>query len=187
MIWSPSFSQLHLGLQVNEKTIGFLSALRAKMPELADQRFVILLARAELDPFSDANTVSGLSSYAFTPGLYVTFSANGSVNWSPAEQPIAAPKLLVNVRSKLFQVAASILLRPLTPPDQDFTSAGRTGKYMVIKRLLPLFDQYAPNTALAKAAGPHSAGDQTAIICACCQQSHARQLLVTQRNQRIHF
>src|SRR5262249_1305337 len=44
---------------------------------------------------------------------------------------------------------ASILLRPLPGPDQDFTSSGRNGKYMVIRRLLPLFDQYAPETAVA--------------------------------------
>ena len=134
--------------QVNEKTISFLSALRAKVPDLADQRFVLLLNRAELDPSSDANTVSGLSSYAFTPGFYVTFSADGSVSWTP-EENIAAPNLPATVRTRFFQVAANILLRPLPPPDQDSSSAGRTGKYLVIKRLLPLFDQYAPNTAAA--------------------------------------
>ena len=134
--------------QVNEKTISFLSALRAKVPDLADQRFVLLLNRAELDPSSDANTVSGLSSYAFTPGFYVTFSADGSVSWTP-EENIAAPNLPATVRTRFFQVAGNILLRPLPPPDQDSSSAGRTGKYLVIKRLLPLFDQYAPNTAAA--------------------------------------
>lgn len=135
--------------QVNEKTISFLVALRAKRPELADRRFVLLLARAELGPTSDANTVSGLSSYAFTPGLYVTFSAEGGIRLSTAEQPIAAPNLPATVRNRFFLAAANILLRPLLPPDQDLTSAGRTGKYMVIKRLLPLFDQYAPHTGVA--------------------------------------
>src|SRR6185295_11040898 len=42
-----------------------------------------------------------------------------------------------------------ILLRPLPPPDQDFTSSGRVGKYMIVKRLLPLFDQFMPDTAAA--------------------------------------
>jgi hypothetical protein len=135
--------------EVNEKTISFLSALRMKSPDLADQRFLLLLARSELDPSSDANTVSGLSSYAFSPGLYVTFSADGSIRLSPAQQSIAAPNLPAPVRNRFFQVAANVLLRPLAPPDRDGTSAGRTGKYMVIKRLLPLFDEYAPNTAVA--------------------------------------
>jgi len=135
--------------QVNEKTISFLEALRAKRPELADQRFILLLASAELDPTSDANTVSGLSSYVFTPGFYVTFSAAGGVRLSPSEQPVAAPNLPPSVRNRFFMVAANILLRPLPPPDQDFTSAGRAGKYLVIKRLLPLFDQYETNIAVA--------------------------------------
>jgi hypothetical protein len=136
-------------LEVNERTIRFLTALRLKRPDLADQRFMLLLARCELDPSSDANTVSGLSTYAFTPGFYVTFSATGSVSLNPAAGPIAPPELPGVVRNRFFQVAANILLRPLLPPNRDFTSAGRTGKYMVIKRLLPLFDQYAPDTAVA--------------------------------------
>jgi hypothetical protein len=135
--------------QVNEKTISFLSALRLKRPQLADQRFLLLLTGAELDPSSDANTVSGLSSYAFTPGLYLTFSPEGGVRWTPAEEKISPPNLPAEVRNRFFQTAANILLRPLPRPDQDFTSAGRTGKYMVMKRLLPLFEQYAPDTAVA--------------------------------------
>jgi hypothetical protein len=108
-----------------------------------------LLAHAEFDPTSDANTVSGLSSYAFTPGMYVTFTVDGGVRWAPALETIATPDLPPEVRSSFFRVAASILLRPLPPPDQDLTSAGLIGKYMVIKRLLPLFEQYTPDTAIA--------------------------------------
>jgi hypothetical protein len=102
-----------------------------------------------LDPTSDANTVSGLSSYAFTPGMYVTFAGDGGVRWIPALETITTPNLPPEVRGSFFRVAASILLRPLPPPDQDLTSAGLIGKYMVIKRLLPLFEQYAPDTAVA--------------------------------------
>lgn len=136
--------------QVNASSIGFLCALRAKRPDAGDQRFALLLARAELDPLSDANTVSGLSSYAFTPGFYVTFSADGGATWSQEDSvTIAPPNLPANIRNSFFEAAGSILLRPLPPPDQDFSSSGRTGKYKVIKRLVPLFDQYAPDTAAA--------------------------------------
>jgi len=135
--------------EVNEKTISFLASLRLKRPELADQRFLLLLANCELNPSSDANTISILSSYASTPGVFVTFSANGSVRLSSADEPIGQPDLPAVVRNRFFEVAATVLLRPLLPADQDGTSAGRYGKYMVIKRLLPLFDQYAPNTAIA--------------------------------------
>jgi hypothetical protein len=134
--------------QVNASSIAFLCALRAKNPEAADQRFALLLARAELDPLSDANTVSGLSSYAFSPGFYVTFSADGGAIWSPGD-PVSPPNLPPAIRNRFFEAAASILLRPLPPPDQDFTSSGRTGKSKVIRRLLPLFDLYAPDTATA--------------------------------------
>jgi hypothetical protein len=41
-------------------------------------------------------------------------------------------------------VASQILLRPLPPPEQDTTTSGRAGKFLVIKRLLPLFEQHAP-------------------------------------------
>ena len=134
---------------VNEASISFLSRLRLLNAELADKQFIRLLARAELDPTSDANTVSGLSSYAFTPGMYLTFAADGGIRWSPALEATTPPDLPAEVRSSFFRVAAGILLRPLPPPDQDLTSAGLLGKYMVIKRLLPLFEQYTPDTAVA--------------------------------------
>ena len=135
--------------RVNEASISFLSRLRLLNAALADKQFTRLLARAELDPASDANTVSGLSSYAFTPGMYVTFAGDGSVRWAPALETITTPNLPLEIRTSFFRVAASILLRPLPPPDQDLTSAGLIGKYLVIKRLLPLFEQYAPDTAVA--------------------------------------
>ncbi len=136
--------------QVNADSIGFLSALRGKNPEAADQRFAFLMARAEFDPSSDANTVSGLSSYAFTPGFYVTFSPDGGASWTQGDSVSTSPPNLPQaLRNRFFQVGGVILLRPLPPPDQDTTSSGRAGKYMVIKRLLPLFAQYAPDIASA--------------------------------------
>ena len=135
--------------RVNENTIGFLSRLRLLKPALADKQFMLLLARAEMDAAADANTVSGLSSYAFTPGLYMMFAGDGGVRWTPASETITAPNLPPEVRNRFFRTAGNILLRPLPTPDQDRTSAGVIGKYMVIKRLLPLFEQNAPDTAVA--------------------------------------
>lgn len=133
---------------VNAKSIGFLSVLRTKDAKAADQRFAFLLSRAALDPSSDANTVSGLSSYAFTPGLYITFKPGGAT-WTEPQEVIARPDLPASVRDQFFQVAASILLRRLPPHDQDFSSAGRSGTINVIARLLPLFEQYVPDTAVS--------------------------------------
>jgi hypothetical protein len=48
------------------------------------------------------------------------------------------------LRAAFLRAAGDILLRPLAPPGQDQTSAGVQGKYLMLKRLGPLFDQYAP-------------------------------------------
>ena len=135
--------------RVNEKAISFLSRLRLVKPELADKQFGAMLAAVDANPFSDANTVSGLSSYAFTPGFYVTCTAEGSVRWTPNLHSIQPPLLDAALRNAFFRVAGNILLRPSPPVDQDKTSAGRAGRHFVIKRLLPLFEQYAPETAVA--------------------------------------
>lgn len=135
--------------EVNLYSIGFLSALRRKQPDSADQMFASLLARAEIDPSSDANTVSGLSSYVISPGLYVTFKSDGGARWSQSDEPAPPPSISASLRNKFLQASASILLKPLPPTDQDFSSSGRLGKSMVVKRLLPLFDQYAHDTATA--------------------------------------
>lgn len=124
--------------------MSFLSLLREKNAAAADQRYASLLGGAAQNPQSDANTVSLLSSYIFTPHLYITFTREGtnSSQMSSRTGPIeVAPEL----RNAFFQSAASILLRPLPPPGQpDQSSSGVEGKYMVIKRLLPLFEQSAP-------------------------------------------
>jgi len=133
--------------RVNKDTIGFLSELRPQNAPAADAAFASLLARAALDSASDANTVSGLSSYAFTPKLYITFSPDGGSYVNQSGPLTGPPDLSPAFRSEFFKTATGILLRPLPPPDQDFTTSGRTGKFMVIKRLLPLYEQYEPEQA----------------------------------------
>lgn len=135
--------------EVTARSINFLSELRAKDPATADKIFVELLARAELDPKADANTISGLSSYAFSPGFYIVFWPAGNSTWTQPDGPTVAPDLDAALRARFFQVAGSVLLRPVPPPDQDTTSSGRRGRLMAITRLLPLFEQYMPETATA--------------------------------------
>ena len=48
------------------------------------------------------------------------------------------------LRAAFLRTAAAILMRPLLPPEQDQTTSGRQGKFLVLKRLLPLFTQFAP-------------------------------------------
>ncbi len=133
--------------QVNRDSIFFLSELRQKNAPAADAAFASLLARTAGDPVADANTVSGLSSYAFTPLLYVTFSNEGGSNVNQSGPLSGPPDLSPALRSAFFRTASGILMRPLPPPDQDRTTSGRFGKFMVIKRLLPLYERYEPEQA----------------------------------------
>ena len=129
---------------VSAGSIDFLSDLREKNPNAADSGYAALLASSANNPHSDANTVSLLSSYIFTPHLYVTFTSSGAPNsqmYSKITPAAVAPEL----RATFFQSAATILLRPLPAPGQpDQSSSGVNGKYLVIKRLLPFFEQSAP-------------------------------------------
>lgn len=135
--------------EVTARSIGFLSELREKDAAAADKIFSALLARTELDPMADANTISGLSSYAFTPGFYIAFWPTGNSTWTQPDGPTVAPNLSAALRARFFQVAANVLLRPVPPADQDVSSCGRRGRLMVITRLLPRYDQYMPETATA--------------------------------------
>lgn len=130
--------------KVSVDSIFFLSTLREKNASMADKGFEGLLARADRDPTSDANTVSGLSSYVFTPFFYITFEGDGA-NQSQARRTTQPPDINPRLRSGFLKVAFAILMRPLPAPDQDRTTAGHRGKYMVIKRLLPIFEQFAPD------------------------------------------
>ena len=142
------FADSALG-SVNTPALEFLARLREKNRQAADERYAALLTRAALDPASDPNTASLLASYIFTPTLFMTFGPEGgsSANsWgrTPAPTDIPAP-----LRAAYLGAAASILLRPTPPPEQDRTSTGRAGWYLVIERLLPLFDQFAPDKSPA--------------------------------------
>jgi hypothetical protein len=131
----------------------FLTRLRAKNAQAADERYAAMVGRAASNPAADANTASLLSSYLYSPTLYMTFSADAGSNansWGNGpDRPMPPADVPPQIRAAYFRAAASILLRPTPTPDQDRTSAGRAGWYMVIARLLPLFDQYLPDRAAA--------------------------------------
>lgn len=130
---------------VTTRGINFLSTLREKDQAAADKRFAAMLGRAAADPSSDAVTVSVLSSYAFTPFLTVVVRRDGRNHSSQERDRITAPNISAELRGAFLRTAAQILLRPMPPPDQDRTLAGRGGLYFTIARLLPLFEQHAPD------------------------------------------
>jgi hypothetical protein len=128
---------------ITREGLDFLSYLREKDAAAADRRYAAMLAIAGANLQSDANTVSLLSSYLFTPHIFVAFDGRGS-STSQTSRNSVPPEVSAELRAAFFRLAGDILLRPLAPPGQDQTSAGVQGKYLMMKRLLPLFEQFAP-------------------------------------------
>jgi hypothetical protein len=124
-------------------TLDFLTLLHEKNPAAADQRYSAMLMNTRGDLTADANTVSVLSSYLFTPQVYVTFDRYGAPSYSMMPSPPAPPNVAPQLRLAFFQTAAAVLLRPQPPAEQDQSTAGVLGKYMVVRRLMPLFERYA--------------------------------------------
>lgn len=148
--------------QVSIESMNFLSWLREKNPAAADARYGALLASSANNPQADANTVSLLSSYIFTPHLLMTFSGNGTSSSQSASKIVPAD-VTPELRNAFFQSAATILLRPLPAPGQtDQTTSGLDGKYLVIKRLLPFFEQSAP-PAMVETLRSHMNALQTVV------------------------
>lgn len=127
---------------VTMEGLSFLSALREKNSGAADQRFARILAYAEGDLQSDANTISLLSSYLFTPHLFVTFMRNGGQQSSQMKERTDPPEVAPELRMAFFRTAAQVLLRPAPNPEQDHSSSGIKGKSLVIRRLMPLFEKH---------------------------------------------
>lgn len=150
---------------VNTFGMQFLNSLREKNAAAADQRFSLLLARAANDPAADANSVSLLSSYPFTPFLYITVRPTGSSHTRQMRPTIAAPQNFdPKLRTAFLNTAAQILLRPLPPSDQDRSTSGRMGAYVVATRMAPLFEQFMPDKAAAIRARQSQLTQETANI-----------------------
>jgi hypothetical protein len=129
--------------QVNLQSVYFLSALREKDASAADKQYLSLLQKVASNPLSDANTVSIASSYLFTPYTFVTVGRDGSTSinqWGEPKSTDQPPSVLIG---KFLNIAAGILLRPLPIPQLERTSSGSAGTFVVLKRLLPLFEKYS--------------------------------------------
>jgi hypothetical protein len=141
---------------VTMSTLDFLTQLREKNPVAADQRYAAMLASTGSNIQADANTISILSSYVFTPNLYVIFGTDGGASSAglPGRPPAnVGPQL----RVAFFHAAAGVLLQPQPPPEQDQRTAGIVGTYMVVRRLMPLFEQYAPQEITSAIRGQFQA------------------------------
>lgn len=126
---------------VNTLGMNILDLLHVKNADAADQRYLSLLTRAATDPVSDANTISLLSAYVFTPYLYITVRPDGNSHtrrWNDNNTPPS--NLPPALRNAFFRTAANVLLGPV--PEPDLSSSGRLGTFVVIARMLPLFERY---------------------------------------------
>ena len=139
---------------VTMESMEFLCHVREKNATIADARYAALLASQANNPQADANTVSLLASYIFTPHLFMTISGRGGTSSSQSVSTITPNVVAPELRNAFFQTAATILLRPLPAPGQpDTTSAGLDGKYLMMKRLLPFFEQSAPSAMVESLRG----------------------------------
>lgn len=129
-------------MNITRDGVDYLSYLREKDAPAADARFAALLGRAAADTRSDANTISLLASYLFTPHVFVQFNGGGANTMSTGRNT-PAPEVAPELRAVFFRAAADVFLRPLAPPGQDQTTSGVVGKYLMMKRLMPLFEQFA--------------------------------------------
>jgi hypothetical protein len=135
---------------VNTFGMHFLNSLREKNKAAADERFAALARRAAIDPLSDANYVSLLSSYVFTPFLYITVRPDGNSHTRQFRGNTTPPgDLDPRLREAFIAAALQVLLRPVPPAEEDRTTSGRAGAYVVATRMLPLFERYAPDRAAA--------------------------------------
>lgn len=129
---------------VTISTMDFLTLLRDKRPDAADKRYAAVLANAGASTQTDANSISVLSSYIFTPHTYVIFNSAGGADTVSMAASFPPAQVSPQLRLAFFQTAGIVLLRPLPQPEQGQSGAGVVTEYMVIKRLMPLFAQQAP-------------------------------------------
>jgi len=138
---------------VTISTLDFLTDLRERDAAAADLRYSAMLANVSADAAADANTVSLLSSYIFTPRTYVIFNSAGGADSVSTRTPHPPADVAPQLRLAFFRAARAVLLRPQPPPGQDRGTAGFAGKYMVLRRLMPLVERHAPPETAAALRG----------------------------------
>lgn len=126
-------------------TLEFLTLLRAHDAAAADRFYANMVSRGPSGP-EEANTVSLLSSYLFTPHMYVMFAPDGKAETSWRETTLPPINVDPQLRLNFFQTAAGVLLQPVQPSEKNQNPGGLVIRYMVSQRLLPLFEQYAPSS-----------------------------------------
>ena len=126
----------------------FLTQLREHDAAAADRFYASMLSRVPSGP-KEANAISLLSSYLFTPHMYVMFTEDGGAETSWMETTLPAINADPQLRLNFFQTAAGVLLQPVQPSEKNENPGALVIRFMVSQRLLPLFEQYAPSSLTA--------------------------------------
>lgn len=136
--------------RVSMETLSFLCSLRMKNATLADHRYSMMLAGATANPSSDANAVSFLSSYIFTPYQFIRYGKEGSTSTNNTGQPSNVQFDNDELRQAFIRFAQQVLLRPVQQQEQANATTGVWGTFKTIERLLPYMERYAaPEIATA--------------------------------------
>lgn len=141
------FAELALGT-ATISTLEFLTQLREHDAAAADRFYASMIGRTQSGP-EEANTISLLSSYLFTPHMYVMFAPDGKAETSWRETTLPPINVDPQLRLNFFQTAAGVLLQPVQASEKNQNADGLVIRYMVSQRLLPLFEQYAPSSLTA--------------------------------------
>jgi hypothetical protein len=139
---------------INEGVSGDLMSLILRMREqsagAADALYIQLLKRTMSDAMADANSVLLLSSPVVSPQLLVIVDEGGSLQFRPialpAKQPQASP-VSGATRNLFYNVAATVLARPVAPRVDANPLREAVTLYFTIGRLLAHFERDAPQYA----------------------------------------
>jgi hypothetical protein len=136
---------------VSADLMAFIRRLLDKSVSEADALYLRLLGRAAVDPLTDSNDLLLLSSPFVSPTLLVVVDQFGALQFRvlPPTKISAAQlsQLTPKTSAAFYNLAASMLSRPLRPNNDSLTMQELVARFYVTGRLLPFFED---------AAAPHS-------------------------------
>jgi hypothetical protein len=139
---------------VRAELMAFIRRLRDKSVSDADALYLRLLGHAAADPLTDSNDLLLLSSPFVSPTLLVVVDEFGALQFRvlPPTKISAAQlaQLTPKTWAAFFNLAASVLSRPLRPNNDSLTMQELVARFYVTGRLLPFFeDSAAPHSVYA--------------------------------------
>ncbi|HXQ74813.1 MAG TPA: hypothetical protein VN844_30190 [Pyrinomonadaceae bacterium] len=129
-------------------TLEFLTQLREHDASAADRFYAGMISRIPSGP-EEANSISLLASYLFTPHMYVMFTPDGQAETSWQQTTLPPINVDPQLRLNFFQTAAGVLLQPVEPSEKNQNQGALVIRFMVLQRLLPLFEQFGPSSLTA--------------------------------------